>query len=200
MNRHLMRVLLALYPRAFRDRYGAELASVTDELISAGEVTPLLAAANLVWGAALEWGRALFCSRRAARAMAVAAIIAIAGSLFATSHTQPGGTQASAQAAASSGNRCVFWVAPADRGIFVAPVAVGRSAAGKPGQFSAVGVPRTGPVSGKLSRVKGPLPAGAAHQRLWLGARCPSLVVVSPAPPQWPARSAQEWILLRPSS
>lgn len=26
MNGHLMRVLLALYPRAFRDRYGAELA------------------------------------------------------------------------------------------------------------------------------------------------------------------------------
>jgi hypothetical protein len=68
MNGHLMRVLLALYPRAFRDRYGAELASLTDDLIGAGELSPLLAVFNLVWGAALEWGRVLFYSRRAAQA------------------------------------------------------------------------------------------------------------------------------------
>ena len=39
MNRHLLRVLLALYPRAWRDRYGAELAGLTEDLISAGEIT-----------------------------------------------------------------------------------------------------------------------------------------------------------------
>ena len=78
MNGHLMRGLLALYPRAFRDRYGAELASVTDERISAGELTPLLAALNLACGAAF-W-LLLFHSRRTVLAMAVAAIMAVAGS------------------------------------------------------------------------------------------------------------------------
>ena len=89
MNGHLMRGLLALYPRAFRDRYGAELASVTDERISAGELTPLLAALNLACGAALEWGRVLFHSRRTVLAMAVAAIMAVAGSLYVASHVRP---------------------------------------------------------------------------------------------------------------
>ena len=32
MNRHLLRALLALYPRPWRDRYGAELASLTEHL------------------------------------------------------------------------------------------------------------------------------------------------------------------------
>jgi hypothetical protein len=66
MNRHLLRALLALYPRAWRDRYGAELASLTEELISAGEIAPLPAMVNLAGGAALERGRVLVGSRRAA--------------------------------------------------------------------------------------------------------------------------------------
>jgi hypothetical protein len=95
MNRHLMRGLLALYPPAFRDRYGTELASVTDELIRGGELTPLLAAVNLLGGAALEWGRVLAYSRHAAQAMTVAAIMAVAGSLYVTSHARPPSTPAS---------------------------------------------------------------------------------------------------------
>ena len=54
MNRHLLRVLLALYPRAWRDRYGAELAGLTEDLINAGEIRPLSAVVNLAGGAALE--------------------------------------------------------------------------------------------------------------------------------------------------
>jgi len=80
MNRHLLRALLALYPRAFRDRYGTEVARLTDELISAGEITPLLAVLNLAGGAALEWGRVLTGSRRAAFAVSAAAVVAAAGS------------------------------------------------------------------------------------------------------------------------
>jgi hypothetical protein len=36
MNRHLLRALLALYPRAWRNRYGADLAGLTEDLINAG--------------------------------------------------------------------------------------------------------------------------------------------------------------------
>ena len=78
MSRHLLRVLLALYPRAWRDRYGAELAGLTEDLISAGEIRPLLAVFNLACGAAF-W-LLLFHSRRTVLAMAVAAIMAVAGS------------------------------------------------------------------------------------------------------------------------
>jgi hypothetical protein len=35
MNAHLVRLLLALYPRAWRDRYGAEVVRLTEELIAA---------------------------------------------------------------------------------------------------------------------------------------------------------------------
>ena len=66
MNRHLLGALLAMYPRAWRDRYRAELAGLTGELISAREITPLLAVFNLAGGAALEWGSVLAGSRRAA--------------------------------------------------------------------------------------------------------------------------------------
>ncbi len=59
MNRRLVRRLLRLYPRAWRERYGSELASLADELISAGETTPLRAGLNLFAGAAVERWRAL---------------------------------------------------------------------------------------------------------------------------------------------
>ena len=95
MNRYLMGGLLALYPRAFRDRFGTELASLTDDLISTGELTPLLATLDLLGGAALEWGRVLACSRHAAQAMTVAAIMAVAGSTYVVSHVRPQNTPAS---------------------------------------------------------------------------------------------------------
>ena len=103
MNRHLARALLALYPRAWRARYGAEVADLTDDLISAGETTLLLAALNLIGGAALERGRALAGSRRAALAMAVTAVMAVAVSFYATTQDRPQVAPASLASAS-----CVF--------------------------------------------------------------------------------------------
>jgi hypothetical protein len=84
MNRHLLRVLLALYPRAWRDRYGADLAGLTADLISAGEIRPLSAVVNLAGGAALEWGRVLAGSRYVIGEVAVAGLVA--GIVFAALH------------------------------------------------------------------------------------------------------------------
>jgi protein-S-isoprenylcysteine O-methyltransferase Ste14 len=53
------RRLLALYPRGWRERYGSEVASLTDELISAGETTTLRAALDLIGGAVIERRRVL---------------------------------------------------------------------------------------------------------------------------------------------
>jgi len=101
MNRHLVRLLLALYPRAWRDRYGAEVVRLTEELIAAGETTPAQGALNLASAAVVERGRALADSRRTAVAMAVAALVAVAGSFYVTAHARPPGpaTAASAQSA-----------------------------------------------------------------------------------------------------
>lgn len=205
MNGHLMHRLLALYPRAFRDRYGAELASVTDELIRAGEITPLLAVVNLIWGAALEWGRVLFYSRRAVRAMAVAAIIAVAGSLYVTSHAQPQGTQASAPAGYSVSSRCMFW-AKAPFSVIIVPsgkarnwATVGGKTPAKPGPFWFV-VPQTGPLHGKLSGQVRALRAALQHASPRPGPACPSVRMKVPLPGGWTVRSAPEWITLKPSS
>jgi hypothetical protein len=88
MNRHLTRLLLALYPRAWRDRYGAEVVRLTEELIAAGEVTPAEGALNLAVAAAAERGRALADSRRTAAAMALAVLVAMAGSLYVAGHAR----------------------------------------------------------------------------------------------------------------
>ena len=88
MNRRLTRLLLALYPRAWRDRYGAEVVRLTEELIAAGETTPAEGAFNLAAAAVIERGRSLAESRRAAAAMALAALMAVAGSFYATSHAR----------------------------------------------------------------------------------------------------------------
>jgi capsular polysaccharide biosynthesis protein len=81
MNRHLLRALLAFYPRPWRDRYGAELASLTEHLIGAGEITPLLAVRNLLGGAALEWGRVLAGLRRGARSWTAVGALTACGLL-----------------------------------------------------------------------------------------------------------------------
>ncbi len=91
MNRRVTRLLLALYPRAWRDRYGAEVASLTDELIRAGETTPLPAGLNLVAGAAAERARALAGSRSALAVTSAAAIAAMVGGAFVvTGGARPG--------------------------------------------------------------------------------------------------------------
>jgi protein-S-isoprenylcysteine O-methyltransferase Ste14 len=74
-----MRWLLALYPRAWRDRYGREVADLTGELIRAGDTTPLRAGLDLAATAAAERGRALSrpaaAAARAARAPTLGLVI-----------------------------------------------------------------------------------------------------------------------------
>jgi hypothetical protein len=53
MNRHLVRLLLMLYPRSWRDRYGPEVVRLTQELIAVGETTPARGALNMA-GAAVQ--------------------------------------------------------------------------------------------------------------------------------------------------
>jgi hypothetical protein len=182
MNGHLMRGLLALYPRAFRDRYGAELASVTDDLISAGELTPLLAVLNLVCGAALEWGRVLFSSRRVVQAMAAAAIVAVAGSLYVTSAARPPSTAASAHSGSAlvvtyrSSGRCYSWVGPAGSVATLSRVLAEIQAAAKPGQFA------------WLSMQTLPLPVGAAHPSPRPGLASSCVLVIKLLPAGWIVR------------
>ncbi len=205
MNGHLMRVLLALYPRAFRDRYGAELASLTDDLISAGELSPLLAVLNLVWGAALEWGRVLFYSRRVAQAMAAAAILAVVGSLYVTSQARPQGTPASAHGASApmmtyQSGGCVFWAEPSGYVAILPPAMAGKKAAAKPDRFSQVFVRQTGTVPGKLSFKTLPLSGGAMHASLRPSPAGPCVMVIKPLPAGWTVRSVPGSILPKPPS
>ncbi len=66
MSRWPVRRLVALYPRAWRERYGGEVGDLADELISEGQTTRLRAGLELVEGAAIEHGRALARSPAAA--------------------------------------------------------------------------------------------------------------------------------------
>lgn len=50
---------LALYPRAWRARYGAEVAGLVDELVCAGDTTAGRARLDLVAGAAIAWWQVL---------------------------------------------------------------------------------------------------------------------------------------------
>jgi hypothetical protein len=79
-------LLMMLYPRAWRDRYGAEVLRLTRELIAVGETTPARAAANLACAAVAERCRALGHSWRPALAMAAAVLVAMAGGLYATGY------------------------------------------------------------------------------------------------------------------
>jgi protein-S-isoprenylcysteine O-methyltransferase Ste14 len=81
------RGLLALYPRAWRERYGAEVTSLADELISAGETTPLRAALGLIGGAALERWRVL--TSRAVLVPVVAVLTAVGALALAESRLLP---------------------------------------------------------------------------------------------------------------
>jgi protein-S-isoprenylcysteine O-methyltransferase Ste14 len=73
-----VRRLVALYPRAWRERYGGEVGDLTDELISEGRTTRLRAGLELVEGAVAEHGRVLARSPAAALG-GVAALTAGAG-------------------------------------------------------------------------------------------------------------------------
>lgn len=81
MNR---RLLLALYPRSWRERYGTEVADLADELVGAGETTPLRAALDLVAGAAVERWRVL--TSRAVLVPVAAVGSAVGGVALAAGH------------------------------------------------------------------------------------------------------------------
>ena len=85
-----VRRLVALYPRAWRDRYGGEVGDLTDELIREGQTTRLRAGLDLAGGAAIEHARALARSPAAGLGCA-AAITAAAGIGLAVSHARDGG-------------------------------------------------------------------------------------------------------------
>ena len=84
MNRRL----LALYPRGWRDRYGGEVAELADELIAAGDTTPLRAVVDLLAGAGVERWRV--ATSRAVLVPAAAAAAVAAGVVLAVSHTLHG--------------------------------------------------------------------------------------------------------------
>ena len=68
--------LLALYPRGWRDRYGQEVAALSDELIAAGETTQLRACLDLAAGGAAEWLRLLVSRAVFVRAATLATVAA----------------------------------------------------------------------------------------------------------------------------
>jgi protein-S-isoprenylcysteine O-methyltransferase Ste14 len=90
MNRRSMHRLVALYPRAWRDRYGDEVADLTDQLIREGRTTRLRAGLDLAGGAAIERGRPLTRSP-AAGLGSTAAITAAAGIGLAVAGVRDGG-------------------------------------------------------------------------------------------------------------
>jgi hypothetical protein len=96
-------LLMMLYPRAWRARYGAEVLRLTRELIAAGETTPARAAVNLACAAVVERCRALGHSWRPALAMSVAALLALAAGLSVTSHAQRAVSASAAPAGAAPG-------------------------------------------------------------------------------------------------
>ena len=111
MNRHLVRLLLMLYPRPWRNRYGTEVVRLTQDLILAGETTPARGALNMMGAALAERGRALAYSSRTAVAMVVAALLAVAGSFYASGHGRPPQPPSAASAARLPAKltSCVVW-------------------------------------------------------------------------------------------
>jgi hypothetical protein len=89
MNRHLVRLLLMLYPRPWRDRYGAEVVRTTQDLIATGETTPTRGALNMAGAALAERARVLTGSSRIPVAMAAAALLAVVVSFYASGHARP---------------------------------------------------------------------------------------------------------------
>ena len=111
----MVRWTLALYPRAWRARYGGEVASLSEELIAEGDSTPWRAGIDLIAGAAVERGRALARSRRIVVVPAVAVLVATAGTGWALTRPQP--PSRASQAANLASIRCVAGPPAAARAI-----------------------------------------------------------------------------------
>jgi hypothetical protein len=122
MNRHLVRLLLMLYPRPWRDRYGAEVVRTTQDLIATGETTPTRGALNMAGAALAERARAVTDSSRIAVAMTVVALLAVVVSFYASGHARPQKAPSAASArpvaAKLTGDRCDFQLGLA-RGVVV---------------------------------------------------------------------------------
>lgn len=82
-------LLMMLYPRAWRERYGAEVLRLTRELIARGETTPVRATINLACTAVAERCRMLGNSWRPAMTAAATAMVAVVGGLLLVGHASP---------------------------------------------------------------------------------------------------------------
>jgi hypothetical protein len=169
MNPFVMRALLALYPRDWRDRYGAEVARLTDELIAKGETTPWRGALDLVASAVVEWGRALADLRHAALVTAVAALIAVAGGYLIIAYPWPGRTPATTSSAASPARLgCVVYLQYGDQTVALVMAKAGGSSQAP---VWAVELRKPGGTLVPATASTGPCPAGAGTFPMlcWLG-------------------------------
>ena len=143
MNRRLAHLLLMLYPRPWRERYGAEVVRLTQDLIVTGETTPARGALNMMGAALAERGRALADSSRTAVAMVVAALLAVAGSFYASSQGRPPPPPGAASAAPIQAKltRCVVWPQAIGGVVVPAKVKIALRAGTKPRQIARVLVP-----------------------------------------------------------
>ncbi|MGH3404242.1 MAG: hypothetical protein ACRDRJ_17315 [Streptosporangiaceae bacterium] len=206
----MTRLLLALYPRAWRDRYGAEVTSLTDELIRAGETRPLPAGLNLVAGAMAERARELAGSRTALATMSAAVIIAMVGGAYAvTGSARPG----PASRGVASGNCLVppsFQVQlSAVPGTRLQPIARAQLRDRPPQALLRPGQPRwsrprlSGPRSSGPSlsgpRSRRPPLSRAQLSRLRLRGRRLAVAVASPARPQVRVTRSDRVARIRPA-
>ena len=153
MNRRLARLLLMLYPRPWRERYGAEVVRLTQDLIVTGETTPARGALNMMGAALAERGRALAYSSRTAVAMVVAALLAVAGSFYASGHGRPPSAASAAPIHARLA-RCVVWPQAIGGVVVPAKVKIAVRVGARPGQVAHVLVPVEVTVPDRLVPVK----------------------------------------------
>lgn len=78
--------LLGLYPQAWRERYGAEVAALAEDLIAAGDTTVARARLDLVAGAAIAWWQVL----AGWGALALGALVIAAGAPLLLAQHVPG--------------------------------------------------------------------------------------------------------------
>jgi hypothetical protein len=90
----MSRRFLTLYPRAWRDRYGDEVAYLVEELVTTGETTRLRAALDLTAGAVVQRWRAVVRHRVLVPvAVAVTILVGLATVSLAVSHAVRGRAQ-----------------------------------------------------------------------------------------------------------
>jgi hypothetical protein len=82
VNNQVPRWVLAAYPRAWRDRYGEEVADLFEELLASGESTPTRLVVGLLAHAVAERVHSLHRTRRAVLAVSLVAAVAASGATF----------------------------------------------------------------------------------------------------------------------